>query len=104
MRRDPGPKAGVSCAMSSGSDGRDVRRLRALRALRDLELNLLVLLERAVAARRDRGVVREDVGAAVLGSDEAEALLGVEPLHGANRHVVLFSHVRYGQLPGDRDR
>src|SRR4029079_19086819 len=55
-------------------------------------------------ARGDGGVVREDVGSAVLGGNEAEALLGVETLHGAHRHDVLFSHVLYGQLPGDRDR
>src|SRR4051812_10814845 len=99
MRRDPGrrDRPGSRALELYGSEGRDVRRLRALRALRDLELDLLVLLERAVAARRNGGVVREDVGSAVLGGDEAEALLGVEPLHGANRHDALFSHVRYGQ-------
>ena len=39
----------------------------------------------SVAARLDRGVVSEDVCAALIGSDEPEALLRVEPLDGALR-------------------
>src|SRR5690606_13428083 len=62
-------------------------------ALGDLELDLLVLLERAVAARRDGRVVGEDVGAAVVGGDEAEALFSVEPLHGSGCHGVLLLEV-----------
>ena len=34
------------------------------------------------------GVVDEDVGAAAVGGDEAEALLAVEPLHGALSHGI----------------
>src|SRR5215210_6005787 len=44
------------------SDGADVLRLRALLALRDVELDLLALVEGAVAVGRDGGVVAEDVG------------------------------------------
>src|SRR5690554_4631107 len=69
----------------------DVLRLRALGALGGLELDLLVLVEGAVPGRRDGRVVHEDVGAAVLGSDEAEALLSVEPLHGACCHYCYSS-------------
>jgi len=64
--------------------------LRALVALTDLERHALVLLESAEAATLDLGVVNEDVSTAVFGSDEAEPLLGVEPLHDALCHVNLL--------------
>src|SRR3954449_4659921 len=70
------------------SDGLDVLRLRALGALGDLELHALVLVQRAVALGRDRRVVDEDVCAAAVLGDEAEALLSVEPLHGTLCHAV----------------
>src|SRR4029453_17468198 len=62
-----------------------VRRLGALRALRHVELDLLVLLQVLVALAGDRAEVHEHVGAVRLG-DEAEALLGAEPLHGSSCH------------------
>src|SRR3954468_210152 len=74
-----------------GSERADVLRLRALLALGDVELHLLILVEAAEAARRDRGEVGEDVGAAVVRADEAEALVGVEPLHGTCSHVCSFA-------------
>src|SRR5690349_6563972 len=70
------------------SDRANVLRLRALRALGDVELDLLVLVEGLVALRLDRRVVNEDVVAAVLLRDEAEALLRVEPLNSALSHVL----------------
>src|SRR4051794_36415997 len=63
------------------SDRADVLRLRALLALGDVELDALRLVERLVAAPRDRREVAEHVGAAAVLLDEAEALLRVEPLH-----------------------
>src|SRR5882757_5381055 len=69
------------------SDRANVLRLRTLRALRDVELDLLVLVERLVAIGLNGRVVNEDVVAAVLLGDEAEALLGVEPLNGALSHA-----------------
>src|ERR687897_2776319 len=81
MRRDPRP---------GGSDGANVLRLGALLALRDVELDLLALVERAVAVADDGGVVAEDVGAAAVLGDEPEALLRVEPLHSALSHAVLI--------------
>ena len=68
------------------SDRADVLRLRALLALTDLELDALVLLERAVAAALDGLEVHENVRVTAVGGDEAEALLRVEPLDGALRH------------------
>src|SRR4051794_7895559 len=67
----------------------DVLRLRALLALRDVELHALVLLQRLVALPLDRAEVAEDVGAAVVLRDEAEALLRVEPLHCSLCHVLI---------------
>lgn len=67
----------------------DVGRLRALGALLDVVLNLVALVQRAVA----RGVDSEDVGGAVVGLDEAVALVGVEPLNGAGCHVAILRFV-----------
>src|SRR5690349_25142628 len=68
-------------------DDADVLGLQALGAASGVELDLLVLVERAESARREGAEVREDVGAAVVGGDEAEALVGVEPLDGSGCHV-----------------
>src|ERR687889_506468 len=65
----------------------DVLGLRTLGALGQVELDLLVLVERLVAAGLDRGEVDEDVLAAAVLRDEAEALVSVEPLDGALCHV-----------------
>jgi len=54
-----------------GLERTDVLGLGTLRTLSDLELNLLVLVERAVAARRDGRVVRENVRAARVTRDDA---------------------------------
>src|SRR3954466_11294247 len=64
-----------------GSEGADVVCLRPLLALGEFERHLLSLLEGLVPATFDGGVVDEDVFTAVLGCDEAVALLTVEPLH-----------------------
>src|ERR671925_295786 len=72
------------------SGGADVVRLRALLALAGFEGDPLALLQRLVPAAGDSGVVDEDVLAAVVGGNEAEALLAVEPLHGALRHISSF--------------
>src|SRR6202012_5705903 len=53
-------------------------------------LNTLVLGQGAEAVDLDGGVVDEDVGGAVVRGDEAVALVRVEPLHGALRHVLLL--------------
>src|SRR5687767_12437013 len=73
------------CTLGS-LDGPDVGGLRPLLPLAHVELDLLVLLEVAVALARDRAEVHENVGAAVVGSDEAEALLRAEPLDGTGGH------------------
>src|SRR5581483_9395157 len=57
-----------------------VFRGRALRALDHVELDLGAFLEAPMAVGLDRGVMAEDVAAAVVTRDEPEALLIVEPL------------------------
>src|SRR5439155_24957443 len=87
-RKGPAPKwerALVRRSDRSG-DGPDVRGLGALLALGEVELDLLVLLQVPVARARDGAEMHEHVGAAVVLGDEAEPLLGVEPLHGACAH------------------
>src|SRR5262249_40985101 len=51
--------------------------------------DLGTLGERAVAVAVDPGVVDEEIPAALIRRDEAEALLVAEPLHGSGRHVSL---------------
>src|SRR3954451_14048208 len=67
----------------------DVLGLRTLGASGDVELDLLVLVERLVTAGLDGGVVDEDVLAAAVLCNETETLLGVEPLDGSLSHVLL---------------
>src|SRR5699024_5339646 len=69
-----------------GSERADVRCLQTLGSLLDVELNALVLLEVTTTGARNRAEVRENVGGAVLGGDEAVALVGVDPGDDASSH------------------
>src|SRR5687768_12684752 len=77
-------------SLAACSEGTNVRRLQALLALLDVELDLLVLVQGLVAGRLNRAEVREHVLAAVVGGDEAKALVGVEPLDGSCCHYWLL--------------
>src|SRR5262245_41063686 len=68
------------------SDGPDVRGLRALLALTEVVLDLLGFIQVAVPITGDRAEVYEHICAAIVRSDEAEALLRAEPLHGSSCH------------------
>src|SRR5262249_22177535 len=70
--------------------------LRALGTAPRGVLDPLILLEGAEAVHLDGGVVDEDVGRAVVRGDEAVALVRVEPLHGALRHVLLLLMTIFG--------
>src|SRR3546814_6460271 len=72
---------------SSGFDRLHAGSLRALRALRDLVADALAFLQAAEDLGLDCREVHEDIRAAVLGCDEAEALGVVEPFHCAVLHV-----------------
>lgn len=67
-------------------DSLDVHCLGTLGALLDVEGNLLVLFEGAVARGVDCRVVSENVLAAIFRGDEAEALFSVKPLDGTCSH------------------
>ena len=69
------------------SDGSDVCGLRALLPCSHVVLDPLVLLEVAVTLSGDRAEMNEHIRAAIFRSDEAEPLLGAEPLHGTCCHV-----------------
>src|ERR1035438_6522167 len=71
----------------------DVRGLGALLALGHFEADALVLVQCTEAATLDGGVVDEEVSAALVGGDEAEALLGVEPLDGTLCHDCFLPYV-----------
>src|SRR4051812_16762317 len=85
--RGPAEASPLKVNRSRGSDRADVDRLRSLVAGLGLVLHARALGERAVAIGLDAAVVDEEVLAAFIGSDEAEALLVAEPLNGALCHV-----------------
>jgi len=89
VNRNQGPRTECEApgCRTEGLDRADVLCLRALLTLGDVELHPLVLIEAAVAVGCDGRVVDEYVRAAAVLGDEAEALLGVEPLNCALRHV-----------------
>src|SRR5436190_8662963 len=74
----------------SGEDA-NVRGLQALLALLHFEFDALVFGERLEAVALDVAEVGEEVGAARVLRDEAEALALVEPLHGSG----LGRHKKY---------
>src|SRR6185437_11469929 len=76
-----------------GSAGLQVGRgvLAAARIFLQLETDLLAFVKRSQAGAFHCRDVNEDVAAAVVGLDEAEALLAVEPLDCAGRHRLSLS-------------
>src|SRR5690606_18296167 len=73
-----------------GSDSADVLSLRALLALPALELHTLTLIEGPGTRPGNCRAMHEDVRAASVLRDKAEALFAVEPLHAALSHVLYF--------------
>jgi hypothetical protein len=66
----------------------DVVRLQTLRAALHLKLDFLPFLESLEAGHLNRGVMREQVLAALARGDEAEAFGVVEPLYGTGCHLL----------------
>src|SRR3954470_20962223 len=64
----------------------DVVRLRSFWPLANLELDACAIRQRTKSAAADGGKVHKQVLRAVVGLDEAETLLGVEPFNAARRH------------------
>src|SRR3954451_3032220 len=85
---DRGPAgSGPSIQTSRRLERLDADGAWALRAGLGLIRDLGALGERAEALRVDRALMHEQVGRAVVGSDEPEALLVAEPLHCASWHL-----------------
>jgi len=63
-------------------------RLAAALVLRDLVAHLLAFAEITQAGALDRADMNENVRAAIIGLDKAEALLTIEPFHGAGSHFI----------------
>jgi hypothetical protein len=57
----------------------------------DLERDLLSLIEAMHPSAFDGADMHEDIPAAVIRLDEAEAFLAIEPLYGSLRHVTVLS-------------
>src|SRR5690348_662962 len=77
------------------------RTLASPRIAFHVEADLLALMQIADARPLDGRDVHEHILRAVFRLDEAEALLGVEPFYGADRHRVVF-HVARGAAGRDR--
>src|SRR3954453_11898767 len=77
---------------TAGLDLLDVDGLGALVAHLLLVRDLRALGEGAIAVADDPRVVDEQVSAALIGRDEAEALVVAEPLHGSSGHVQPVLH------------
>ena len=89
-------RAGAEAAARSvgqlpGLGGLDVGGLLALRALGDFEGDLLAFLQRLEAIHVDGREVREQVFAAAVRGDEAEALRVIEPFYDASCHNACLS-------------
>src|SRR4051794_16725669 len=93
-RQRPRPRSSAGGAVQVvRSERLDVRRLRALLALLDVERDPLTLIERAIPAGLDGGVVDEYVRSAAVGGGEAKPLLCVEPLDCSFGHCSLLAEV-----------
>jgi len=95
----PGAEAVTSAAIAGRSTGLERSAVDAgdanslgfvVVASGDSELDAIAFEESAVAVGSDGGLVDEEILAAVVGLDEAEALAIVEPLH--NARESLFRH------------
>src|SRR5215211_248555 len=83
------PSISIFSSLATGVrlDQADTHRLRSLVADFLLVLDLGVLGQALEALAVDARVVHEEVAIALVGGDEAVALLVVEPLDGSGRHV-----------------
>jgi len=76
------------------------RGLAGAAVLLDLVAHLLALLQIAQAGALDGADVNENVRSAIIGLDEAKALLTVEPFHSSVSHVTLQAKLEEGPIRG----
>src|SRR3954447_4959736 len=93
MQKERAPTGALSpyAVLGRGLDRRYVDCLRALVARLGVELDLCALGEGLESVASNSGVVYEQVLSAFIRSDEAEALVVVEPLNGSGCHVYWSS-------------
>src|SRR5829696_2144875 len=96
------PALNTTCppGLRPASELRDVDRLRPLVALFLVVGDLRALGERAVTVSRDAAEVDEQVAAALIGRDEAEALVVAEPLDRPGAHSCFYLAGRTLDRPG----
>jgi hypothetical protein len=84
---------GQSCAIRDRSGGPQIvgRRLAGPSIRDEIEGQLLPFVEGAHAGTFDRADMNEDVLAAVIGLNEAETLLDIEPLYRSSVHENVLS-------------
>ena len=83
----PGPRAPGRRAANLRRLGQaHIDGLEPFGSFLEIELNRLTLFERAESVHLDGGVVHEDISPTIRLRDEAEALLGVEPLDCSGSH------------------
>ena len=86
-------------------DSADVRGLQALLALGHVEGNLLTFSERTETVSLDFGEMSEQVFAAIVLGDEAEALGVVEPLYRSGSHEFYYLfQTMIGRCPGSAEQ
>ncbi len=69
----------------------NVFSLKAFLAFGDVELDALVFIQRAVSAGLNGAEVCEHISSSVIGCNESESLIGVEPFNGSLSHGVSLS-------------
>src|SRR5918995_2567417 len=92
-------EAGLCCAEWS-LHRLDVVRLQPLGAALHFEFDLLAFLQRLEAGHLDRGVMREQILAALARGDEAKAFGVVEPLDGTGCHLLTSVYKKAATNPG----
>jgi hypothetical protein len=86
------PWSGYGSSRCRSDDLQIVRRGLACLSIGDnVESDLLPLIEETHASAFDRTDVHEDILAAIIWLNEAEAFLVIEPLHGSFCHIALLS-------------
>ena len=82
--------AALTSSRQLSLDSGDVLSLGALSTFADLKFDELVLFQATETVALNLGVVDENVRRTVSGSDEAVALLRVEPFHSSLCHCNTF--------------
>ena len=97
-KKKPGELPGFFDAELARSSGLNLGCLLAFLAVYDLERYFLPFLERLEPLHVDLREMCEQVFAAAIGGDEAEALRIIEPFHCAGCHVAILIKLRISGL------